>query len=159
MDISASCGCVADLKLGLRFADLEQRLFSLSVSDLGWSIALDPVCFRSRSRFRSVSIDMDGWSSVVCGGVVGGIWFWLDVSTYLDHLKRLLFFSPAIVISIYLQQLIIIITQTEVVLSLVGLGYAGEIDLDLNWRKSNVKGLILIYWHKTLIFKKWKSCP
>ena len=40
------------------------------------------------------------------------------------------------------------------VLLLVGLGYAGEVDLDLNWRKSNVKGLILIYWHKKHCFLK-----
>ena len=60
MGLSASCGGVADLKLGLRCGDLELRLFSLSGSDLSWSIDLDPVCRRSRSRFRSVSIDMDG---------------------------------------------------------------------------------------------------
>ena len=53
MGPSASCGGVADLKLGLRCGDLELRLFSLSGSDL------DPVCCRSRSRFRLVSINMD----------------------------------------------------------------------------------------------------
>ena len=41
MGLSASCGGVADLKLGLRCGDLELRLFSLYGSDLGWSIDLD----------------------------------------------------------------------------------------------------------------------
>ena len=35
MGLSASCGSVADLKLGLRSGDLELRLFSPSGSDLG----------------------------------------------------------------------------------------------------------------------------
>ena len=55
MGLSASCGDAAYQKLGLRCGDLELHLFSLSGSDLGWSIDLDPVCRRSRSRFRSVS--------------------------------------------------------------------------------------------------------
>ena len=100
MGLSASCG-VADLKLGLRYGDLELHLFSLSGSDLGWSIDLDPVCRRFRSRFRSVSIDMDSWSSVLWGDLI------LIECFYLDRLKRRLFFSPAIVTSIYLLQLII----------------------------------------------------
>ena len=35
MGLSASCGGVTDLKLGLRCGDLELRLFSLPGSDLG----------------------------------------------------------------------------------------------------------------------------